>query len=91
MPLPPSPLLPWALQALSLNVSDQAVLQPLAGDASQRRYFRLQVPAHSSSEHSAVGHSSPGLSNPELSPPELSHPAGSWIVVDSPPATQKNK
>ena len=61
MSLPPSGLLPWALNVLPAGAAGEAVLQPLAGDASQRRYFRLQTPGHS------------------------------YMAVDSPPATQKNR
>ncbi|WP_162300124.1 aminoglycoside phosphotransferase family protein [Kineobactrum sediminis] len=45
-PRQPSPqLLPWALAALGLSATTNATLVPVAGDASNRRYFRLQGPA----------------------------------------------
>lgn len=60
-PRQPSPqLLLWALAALGLSATTDAALVPVAGDASNRRYFRLQGPA------SGV------------------------IVVEAPPATEKN-
>lgn len=46
MPLPPVDLLSWAMQALSAKPDQAATLHPLAGDASQRRYFRLRTRDH---------------------------------------------
>jgi len=45
MSLPPGGLLSWSMQALSINADDAPTLHPLAGDASQRRYFRLRTRA----------------------------------------------
>lgn len=45
MSLPPGGLLSWSMQALSITADDAPVLHPLAGDASQRRYFRLRTRA----------------------------------------------
>ena len=42
MPSPSSRLLPWALAALGQPPATAALLLPVAGDASNRRYFRLQ-------------------------------------------------
>jgi len=83
--LPPSSLLPWALRELSLNVSAEPVLQPLAGDASQRRYFRLRLPVQ------AQELSSPGPGSYPSRSPGLAAAERSWILVDSPPTTQKNQ
>lgn len=47
MPIPSSHLLPWALAALDQPPTTAAVLLPVAGDASNRRYFRLQWPGQS--------------------------------------------
>lgn len=57
----PADLLPWALACLGLQDSASGpALSPVAGDASNRRYFRLHLPG------------------------------ASYIVVDAPPATEKN-
>jgi len=42
LPSPSSRLLPWALAALGQPPATAALLLPVAGDASNRRYFRLQ-------------------------------------------------
>jgi len=55
----PADLLPWALGALGVSSRDKH-LEPVAGDASNRRYFRLRADA------------------------------GSVIVMEAPPATEKN-
>ncbi|MCB1706597.1 MAG: phosphotransferase [Halioglobus sp.] len=58
----PQDLLPWALSALEVAVADAPPgLSVVAGDASPRRYFRLELPG------------------------------GSYVVVDAPPATEKNE
>lgn len=44
MSIPASHLLPWALEALDQPPTTAAVLLPVAGDASNRHYFRLQLP-----------------------------------------------
>ncbi|MDO8863887.1 phosphotransferase [Haliea sp. E1-2-M8] len=44
MSIPSPHLLPWALAALDQPPTRAAVLLPVAGDASNRRYFRLQLP-----------------------------------------------
>lgn len=44
MSIPAPHLLPWALAALDLPSTTAAVLLPVAGDASNRRYFRLSWP-----------------------------------------------
>ncbi len=54
-------LLPWALAALDLPRTTPATLLPVAGDASNRRYFRLQWSGRTA------------------------------IVVEAPPATEKNR
>ena len=57
----PAALLPWALALLGLPEGQASpAMTMVAGDASPRRYFRLDVPG------------------------------GSYIAVESPPATQKN-
>jgi len=56
----PEELLPWALAALSLSSAEDLNLNIIAGDASNRRYFRLSVAA------------------------------GTYVVADAPPATEKN-
>ena len=61
MPIPSPQLLPWALAALDQPPTTAAVLLPVAGDASNRRYFRLQWPGRTA------------------------------IVLESPPATEKNR
>ena len=47
MPIPSSHLLPWVLAALDQPPTTAAVLLAVAGDASNRRYFRLQWPGQS--------------------------------------------
>lgn len=61
MPTPSPQLLTWALAALDQPPTTAAVLLPVAGDASNRRYFRLQWPGPTA------------------------------IVLESPPATEKNR
>ena len=55
----PEDLLPWALASLGTEGGDVA-LSIVAGDASNRRYFRLALPG------------------------------ASYILVEAPPATEKN-
>ena len=58
----PEALLPWALSALEVSASEQApAMTMVAGDASNRRYFRLTLAA------------------------------GTYILAEAPPATEKNE
>ena len=58
----PEALLPWALAALEVSASEQApAMTMVAGDASNRRYFRLTLAA------------------------------GTYILAEAPPATEKNE
>jgi aminoglycoside/choline kinase family phosphotransferase len=43
----PTELLPWALESLGAGTAEQAALTMIAGDASNRRYFRLAVACQS--------------------------------------------
>ncbi len=61
----PDDLLPWACAALGLEPEGLS-LAPVAGDASNRRYFRLRAGPRSAKERSAV-------------------------VMEAPPATEKNR
>jgi aminoglycoside/choline kinase family phosphotransferase len=40
----PAELLPWALESLSIAPAQHTTMKMIAGDASNRRYFRLEVP-----------------------------------------------